>query len=132
MTITNGHLSMLLKLEMMASEDGFDYLVKESNFLNLKKYFESLITSDDLDTNKIASISFPYNKMISDHCTIQFHESETQQDNKKIKCKVPGCKWKKEIHLVKMRLHVGWHIMNDHLAKDSHRCGYCGLAGCTL
>ena len=70
MTITNGHLSMLLKLEMMASEDGFDYLVKESNFLNLKKYFESLITSDDLDTNKIASISCPYNKMISDHCTI--------------------------------------------------------------
>jgi len=71
---------------MMASEDGFDYLVKESNFLNLKKYFESLITCDDLDTNKIASISCPYNKMISDHCAIQFHESETQQDNKKIEC----------------------------------------------
>ena len=50
----------------------------------------------------------------------------------KIKCKVPGCKWKKEIYLVKMRLHVGLHIINDHLAKDSHRCGYCGLVGCTL
>jgi len=50
----------------------------------------------------------------------------------KIKCKVPGCKWKKEIYLVKMRLHVGWYIMNDHFAKDSHRCGYCGLVGCTL
>jgi len=80
----------------------------------------------------IDSISFPYNKMISSHYTIQFHESGTQQDNKKIKCKVPGCWWKRYIHLIKMRLHVGCHIMNDHLAKDSHRCGYCGLVGCTL
>jgi hypothetical protein len=22
--------------------------------------------------------------------------------------------------------------MNNHLAKYSHRCGYCGLVGCTL
>ena len=36
-----GHLSMILKLEMMASEDGFDYFVKESNFFNLKTYYES-------------------------------------------------------------------------------------------
>ena len=127
-----GHLSMILKLEMMASEDGFDYFVKESNFFNLKTYYESLITADEFDKNKIDSISCPYNKKISDHCTIQFHESETQQDNTKIKCKVHGCKWKKKINLVKMRLHVGWHIMNDHLTKDIHRCGYCGLVGCTL
>jgi hypothetical protein len=123
---------MILKLEMMASEDGFDYFVKESNFFNLKTYYESLITADEFDKNKIDSISCPYNKKISDHCTIQFHESETQQDNTKIKCKVHGCKWKKKINLVKMRLHVGWHIMNDHLTKDIHRCGYCGLVGCTL
>jgi hypothetical protein len=30
-----GHLSMILKLEMMASEDGFDYFVKESNFFKI-------------------------------------------------------------------------------------------------
>ena len=64
---------------------------------------------------------------------LQFNSMRAKHNKiKKIICKVPGCKWKKEIYLVKMRLHVGWHIMNDHLAKDSHRCGYCGLVGCTL
>ncbi len=77
-----GHLSMILKLEMMASEDGFVYFLKESNFFNLKTYYESLITTDEFDKNKIDSISCLYNKIISDHCTIQFHESETQQDNR--------------------------------------------------
>ena len=33
--------------------------------------------------------------------------------NEKIKCKVLGCKCKKLIRLVQMRLHVWWHIMHD-------------------
>ena len=54
------------------------------------------------------------------------HNKTTKKSN--VKCLVV----EKKINLVKMRLHVGWHIMNDHLTKDIHRCGYCGLVGCTL
>jgi len=31
-----------------------------------------------------------------------------------------------------MRLHIAWHIMNTDLKDDSHRCGYCGVVGCTI
>ena len=51
--------------------------------------------------------------------------------NEKIKCKVLGCKCKKLIRLVQMRLHVGWHKMHG-LTANPHRCGYCGLIGCNV
>jgi hypothetical protein len=31
-----------------------------------------------------------------------------------------------------MRLDIAWHIMNKDLKDDSHRCGYCGVVGCTI
>ena len=86
---TESFLSLTLNIN-------FSLSISISHF-NLKTYYESLITADEFDKNKIDSISCPYNKKISDHCTIQFHESETQQDNTKIKCKVHGCKWKKKL-----------------------------------
>ena len=30
-----------------------------------------------------------------------------------------------------MRMHIGWHILNG-LESNSHRCGFCGLIGCSL
>ena len=51
--------------------------------------------------------------------------------HQKIKCKVLGCKCKKLIRLLQMRLHVGWHIIHG-LAADPHRCGYCGQICCNV
>ena len=79
----------------MASEDGFDYFVKESNFFNLKTYYESLITADEFDKNKIDSISCPYKRYL---IIVQFssmrakHNKTTQKLN--VKCMVVNGKKK--------------------------------------
>lgn len=49
--------------------------------------------------------------------------------NRKVPCLIENCK--KKILLVKMRMHIGWHILNG-LESNSHRCGFCGLIGCSL
>ena len=72
-------------------------------------------------TNNIDALICSFNKTISDHCTIQFYESKTRQDNNndKIKCEVPDFKWRTKIQLVEMRLHVGWHKRNNYLNKTA-------------
>ena len=62
---SNGSLSVLAKLDMRSChDDGFQYFVKESDFNNLKSYFETLISSEEfqlqvqktnpISTNEIA------------------------------------------------------------------------------
>ena len=65
------------------------------------------------------------------HLVLQILLLLQKNSDKKLKCKVPGCKYKKDISIVKMRLHIAWHIMNKDFKDDSHRCGYCGVVGCT-
>jgi hypothetical protein len=132
---SNGSLSVLAKLDMRSChDDGFQYFVKESDFNNLKSYFETLISSEEFGT-KIDNIKFPYSSKMVDHFKIKCQNIESTSHemdyNEKIKCKVLGCKCKKLIRLVQMRLHVGWHIMHG-LTADPHRCGYCGLIGCNV
>ena len=42
---------------MRASNDGFDYFVKDGKLFNIKKYFKSLIPSDDKIINTTDAIS---------------------------------------------------------------------------
>ena len=46
------------------------------------------------------------------HLVLQILLLLQKNSDKKLKCKVPGCKYKKDISIVKMRLHIAWHIMN--------------------
>ena len=129
--VCNGNLSIILKLEMKSVTDVFDYFIKASNFSNIKLFFETFLCSDDFKNTNIEAISCPYNNTISDYCKIKTDDEQQQNSDKKLKCKVPGCKYKKDISIVKMRLHIAWHIMNKDFKDDSHRCGYCGVVGCT-
>ena len=95
--------------------DGFGYFIKETNFSNMNLFFETFICSNDLKNTNIEAISCPYNTKISDHYKKNDEKQQQQNSYKKLKCKVHGFKYKKDISIVKMRLHIGWHIMNEHL-----------------
>jgi hypothetical protein len=55
----------------------------------------------DFKNIKIEAISCPYNNKISDHCKIKTDDEQQKQQNsdKKLKCKVPDCKYKKDISI---------------------------------
>jgi len=99
-------LSMIVKLEMKSFTDGFDYFIKESDFSNIKLFFETFICSDDFKNTKIEAISCPYNNKISDHCEIKTDDEQQKQQNsdKKLKCKVLDCKYKKDISIVYFKI----------------------------
>jgi hypothetical protein len=60
---------------MRASDDGFDYFVKDGKLFNIKKYFKSLIPSVDKIINTTDAISFHYKTMISEHCSMKSNQS---------------------------------------------------------
>jgi len=101
-TKSSSTLSMTVKLEMKSVTDGFDYFIKESDFSNIKLFFETFICSDDFKNTKIEAISCPYNNKISANCKIKIDDEQQQKQNsdKKFKCQVPDCKYKKDISIV--------------------------------
>ena len=52
---------------MKSVTDSFDFFIKESNFSNIKLFFETFIYSDDFKNTNFEGICCPCKTNISDH-----------------------------------------------------------------
>ena len=130
--VCDGRLSIVVSLDIRPSDNGFDFFISESNLLNIKEYL-SVVANSELKS-EIKTMDFQYNDLIAAQCILEVNgdnEATNMDFNyKKVSCQVAGCK--KKVPLVKMRMHIGWHILNKDLESHSHRCGFCGFIGCSL
>jgi len=88
------------------------------------------------DKNELKKVPNPYSDLVKSHCIV-FDEcisdsnllSNLNFDSTSYKdiCKVGTCN--KLITRIKLRLHVGWHILRGDVIPDPSRCGFCGLVG---
>ena len=127
--VCDGRLSIISTLHTIEDKDNFIFYFDESNFYNIKQYLSNINLNEF--KSEIKKIDSPYSDEILNLCLIDSEEKESVDFNyKKVPCQVANCN--SNITLVKMRMHIGTHILKNDVISHPHRCGFCGGIGCSL
>ena len=94
-----------------------------SQLTEMKNYFKSFI--DESGDLVIPKTSLSINKELINHLrlldTVDLENRGSKDD--KLKCKICN----KIVERERMRLHIGFHILSNHIAQSQDTCGYCGF-----
>ena len=81
----------------------------------------------------IKKIDLLYMSDIIEHFSIVKDKKDLDQlttESSKLICRMRDCR--KRYTLIRMRNHVGKHILNKKVTPNVHQCGFCGEIGCSI
>ena len=71
----------------------------------------------------------PYSDSIKSFFTLSEDNFDFELDTDKVQCPI-SCR--KKFSLVKLRMHIGKHILKGDITPHPNLCGYCGSIGCRI
>ena len=99
---------------------------------NIRSYLSSLSKSES--SLQIAKVDMPYSASILSYFQLEDENqmNEFTTESSRYTCPILGIDCNYKFSLVKMRNHIGKHILNKSIPPNVHMCGFCGSVGCSI
>lgn len=83
---------------------------------------------------QIAKVDMPYSASILSYFQLEDENqmNEFTTESSRYTCPILGIDCNYKFSLVKMRNHIGKHILNKSTPPNVHMCGFCGSVGCSI